>query len=74
MNNTHDCLIEAHFADDISHRRLGLTVSCSCGVLLLEIEGNDEVQTSLDLINEARFAHYDNDIPHGRVCEVCGEE
>jgi len=74
MNNTHDCIIESHFADDIHPRRLGLTVSCSCGALLLEIEANDEVQTSLDLINEARFAHYDNDIQHGPVCEICGEE
>lgn len=73
MNDPHAVHIEAHFADDISFRRIGLTVTCACGVLLLEIEGNDEVQTTLDFINEARFAHYE-DIAHREpVCEVCGD-
>jgi len=72
--NAHDCIIEALPADDKYPCRIALVVSCSCGNLLLEIEGNDHVQTSLDLINEARFAHYDNDILHGPVCEICGEE
>lgn len=69
----HDVFLEAHLAEDGPRQRIGLVLLCSCGNLLAEIEAS-EPQMSLDLINEARFAHYDQDIQHTvPVCEICGE-
>lgn len=70
---SHTVFIEAHMADEDS-RRINLVVICDCGSLLMEQEG-DDVHTSLDLINIARFSHHDQDIRHTTpVCEICGED
>lgn len=70
---SHSVFIEAHMADDTS-RRISLVVLCDCGALLMEQEGND-VHTSLDLINVARFSHWDQDVECcGSKCTICGDE
>ena len=73
MNNSHQIIIEAYRADDARPERIGIAVTCECSVLLLEVEGNEEVQTTLDLIQEARFAHYEEIVHEEPVCAVCGD-
>lgn len=74
MNQKHGIFIESHLAEDGPKHRIGLTVLCECGTLLVEVEAL-EPQVSLDIINEARWAHYDSDVECcGNKCTICGDE
>lgn len=71
---SHKIFIESHLAEDAPRQRIGLTVLCECGTMICEVEAH-EPQISLDAIIEARWSHWDQDVPcNGDACTICGDE